>query len=48
MLYHDGVPAHIYGLSNFIFYFMWTDPEDENEMSVEDACLALEHYYTWV
>ena len=48
MLYHDEVPAHIYGLSNFIFYFMWADPNDENDMNVEDACLALEHYYTWV
>ena len=32
----------------FHFSFMWSDPSQDTEMTVEDACLALEHYFTWV
>ena len=33
--------------SRFFFSFLWSETENETEMTVEDACLALEHYYTW-
>jgi hypothetical protein len=36
------------GQSRFFFSFMWSETENESDMTVEDACLALEHYYTWV
>ena len=32
----------------FYFGFVWSDPNEDQEMTVEDACLALEHYFTWV
>ena len=32
----------------FYFSFVWADPNEDQEMTVEDACLALEHYFTWV
>ena len=36
------------GQSRFFSSFMWSETGNETEMTVEDACLALEHYYTWV
>ena len=36
------------GQSRFFSSFMWSEADNETEMTVEDACLALEHYYTWV
>ena len=36
------------GPPRFYFSFVWSDPGGDTEMTVEDACLALEHYYTWV
>jgi len=29
-------------------HFRWENPHGSRTMSVEDACLALEHYVTWV
>jgi hypothetical protein len=37
-----------WGVSDFDLHFAWENPNDSREMSVEDACLALEHYVTWV
>jgi hypothetical protein len=34
--------------SGFDLHFMWENPNDSRAMSVEDVCLALEHYVTWV
>ena len=34
--------------SVFTCIFTWEDLNDQRDMSVEDACLALEHYVTWV
>ena len=32
----------------FYFGFVWADFDEDQQMTVKDACLALEHYYTWV
>ena len=34
--------------SGFDLHFRWENPHGSRTMSVEDACLALEHYVTWV
>ena len=34
--------------SEFLLDFVWENPNDSRDMSVEDVCLALEHYVTWV
>jgi len=34
--------------SGFDLYFEWENPHGSRDMSVEEVCLALEHYVTWV
>jgi hypothetical protein len=42
---HAGLAT---GPPRFYFTFVWADPSEDREMNVEHACLALEHYFTWV